>query len=360
VLAPALRDEFGLDLSDIGVVLAAEWIGLTLVLLPWGLVVDRLGERWMVPAGLAVCGGFMAAAAHAPGFGSLVVLLALAGAAGGSVQSGSGRAVMGWFGSEERGLALGVRQTAVPLGGLIAAVALPLLGGVRESLLFLAAFCFVGALVAASILREGAHEELDTATVERTLRDGRLWRLCFGSGLYLIAQVAIIGFVVLFLHDERGVSTGAAAAVLASSQALAVVARIAAGRWSDRLRARVIPLRHVGIASFAAVALVALFVDAPLLLLVPLLALTGALSMSWNGLSYTAAAEFAGRARSGAAIGFQQTVLSLIGVGAPVAFALAVAASSWQIAFALAALFPLAGWWFLAPLRERPTRVGSE
>jgi sugar phosphate permease len=353
VLAPALRDEYALDLADIGVVLSAEWIGLTLVLLPWGLVVDRLGERWTLPAGLAACAGFLAGAAYAPGFESLVGLLALAGAAGGSVQSGSGRAVMGWFGSEERGLALGVRQTAVPLGGLVAAVALPLLGGVRESLLFLAGFCLFGAFVAASTLREGGHDDLDAATLERTLRDGRLWRLCFASGLYLIAQVAIIGFVVLFLHDERGVSTGSAAAVLAASQALAVVARIAVGRWSDRLRARVVPLRRVGVASFATVALVALLVGAPLWLLVPLLAVTGALSMSWNGLSYTAAAEFAGRARSGAAIGFQQTVLSLIGVGAPVAFAAAVSASSWRAGFALAAVFPLTGWWLLRSLAER-------
>jgi sugar phosphate permease len=335
------------------VALSAEWIGLTLALLPWGLVVDRLGERWTLPAGLAACAGFLAAAAYAPGFASLVGLLALAGAAGGSVQSGSGRAVMGWFGPQERGLALGVRQTAVPLGGLVAAVVLPLLAGVRESLLFLAGFCLFGALVAASTLREGGHDELDAATLGRTLRDARLWRLCFGSGLYLIAQVAIIGFVVLFLHDERGVSTSSAAAVLGASQALAVAARIAVGRWSDRLRARVVPLRRVGIASFGTVALVALLIETPLWLLVPLLAVTGALSMAWNGLSYTAAAEFAGRARSGAAIGFQQTVLSLTGVGAPVAFAAVVSASSWRAGFALAALFPLAGWWLLAPLRER-------
>ena len=36
--------------------------------------------------------------------------------------------------------------------------------------------------------------------------------------------------------------------------------------------------------------------------------------MSWNGLSFTAAAELAGGTRSGAAIGFQQSVLA--GVGA--------------------------------------------
>ena len=77
--------------------------------------------------------------------------------------------------------------------------------------------------------------------------------------------------------------------------------------------------------------------------------------MAWNGLSYTAAAELAGRRRSGAAIGFQQTVLSVMGVAVPVAFAATVAATSWRAAFALAALGPLAGWAALRPLRERPS-----
>jgi hypothetical protein len=74
------------------------------------------------------------------------------------------------------------------------------------------------------------------------------------------------------------------------------------------------------------------------------------MSMAWNGLSYTIAAELGGR-RSGAAIGFQQTVLSAIGVGAPVVFAAVVTATSWGLAFGLAALFPLVGALLLRPLR---------
>lgn len=75
--------------------------------------------------------------------------------------------------------------------------------------------------------------------------------------------------------------------------------------------------------------------------------------MAWNGLSLTAAAELAGRARSGAAIGFQQTTLSVIGVLMPVAFAALVEATSWRTAFAVSALGPLVGWWMLGRLRER-------
>ena len=349
VLAPALREQYGLSLSVIGVVLAAVWIGLTFALLPWGFAVDRFGERWTLAGGLAVCAAFLAGAAYAPSFGWLVVLLGLAGVAGGSVQSGSGRAVMRWFAASERGLALGLRQTAVPVGGAIAALVLPVLETPRAGLLFVAGFVLAGALAGAIVLRTGTEEHIEVVDVEITLRDRRLWIACWGSGLYLIAQVAMMGFVVLFLHDEHGYSTGKAAAVFAAGQGLAAVLRIGVGRWSDVLGSRVRPLRWIGVAIGAALALVAAVSGAPGWLLVPALVAATGMSMAWNGLSYTIAAELGGR-RSGAAIGFQQTVLSGIGVAAPVAFAAAVSASSWGIAFALAALFPLAGAWLLRSL----------
>jgi sugar phosphate permease len=351
VLAPALRERYDLSLSEIGVVLAAGWVGTTVTLLPWGLLADRIGERAVLAVGLGGCAAATAGAAYAPGFLSLCLLLGLAGAAGGGVNSATGRAVMTWFEPDERGLALGVRQTAVPLGGLVGAVCLPLFGDVRKALLFLAGLSLLGALAGLTVLRDT--DGVEAEAVPLTLRDRRLWRLCVGSGLYVIAQVAIMSFTVLYLHDERGFSTGEAAAVVAVSQVLAVVARIAAGRWSDRLGARVVPLRRAGLASFATVALVAGLADAPGWLLVGAFVLAGALTMSWNGLAFTAAAELAGRARSGAAIGFQQTVLAVLGVGAPVAFAATVSAASWRAAFALAALFPLAGVWLLRPLAER-------
>jgi sugar phosphate permease len=353
VLAPALRDRYDLSLSQIGVVLSAEWVGSLITLLPWGMLADRVGERVVLAVGLSGCAAATAGAAYAPDYRSLVLLLGLAGASGSAVNSASGRAVMGWFSAERRGLALGVRQTAIPAGGVLAALVLPLLGGVRPSFLFLAGLCLAGAVAGALALRDPVAPELETERTPWSLRDARLWRLCIASGLYLPAQISIMSFAVLFLHDARGFSTGEAAAVLAASQALAAAARIGAGRWSDRLRARIVPLRRVGVASFATVALVAVVVDAPAWLLVPLIALAGAVSMAWNGLSFTAAAELAGRARSGAAIGVQQTMLALAGVGIPVAFAAAVSASSWRAAFALAAVFPLAGVLLLGPLAER-------
>ena len=295
----------------------------------------------------------MASAALVESFALVVVLLALGGAAGGSVQAASGRAVMQWFAPEERGLAFGVRQTAVTAGGVVGALAVPAVvavGGVDAAFVFLGGFCVVTAVAAAALIRD-ADEHVEPEAVEWTLRDRRLWALCGGSGFYVAAQIALVGFVVLYLHDERGLSASRAAAVLALISAIAAALRIGAGRWSDVLRSRIVPLRRIGLAVVATLAAATALLDAPNAVVVPLLVAAGALSAAWNGLSFAAAAELAGRARSGAAIGFQQTVLSAVGVVVPPAFALVVATVSWRAAFAAAAAAPFAGWVLLGRVR---------
>ena len=57
------------------------------------------------------------------------------------MNAASGRAIMAWFPATELGLALGIRQTAIPIGGALAAATLPALasaGGTRLAFLFLA------------------------------------------------------------------------------------------------------------------------------------------------------------------------------------------------------------------------------
>jgi sugar phosphate permease len=354
VLAPSLRDAHSLSLVQVGVVLDALWIGTLLTLLPWGLLADRVGERIVLATGLVLCAVALVGAGYAGGFGPLIVLIGLAGAAGASVNAASGRAVMQWFPASERGFALGVRQTAIPLGGLVSALVLPALA-LRSSFVFLAALCVLGALFGFAVIRERAgHAEddvLEPRGLGATLRDHRLWLLCGASSLYLVAQLAITGFLVLFLHDERGLTEAAAAGVLAGVQVVAAALRIGGGRGSDRLGSRVRPLRLVGLASAGTLAVAAVLLAAPLPLLVAAFVVAGGLSMAWNGLSFTAAAEIAGRSRAGAALGMQQSALAAAGAVVPPAFAAVVAASSWRLGFGVAAAFPLVGVALLRPLR---------
>lgn len=354
-IAPAIRRDFGLTLTQTGVVLAASFFGSVPTLLLWGLVADRIGERIVMSAGLAAAAGALVWAAYASTFALLVTALAVAGGVAAGVNSATGRAVMQWFGADERGLALGIRQMAVPLGGAIGAVALPFLEqhySLRAAFLGLAVASMVGAVVAFVLIRVEPTIE-DRSVLARPLRDRRVWLICAGSTFFVTTQLSLLGFFVLFLHDQRGVSTAVAAAALAATQVLGGISRIGLGRWSDHLRMRIAPLRWVGLGIAVSVAVLTVVLNASVWIVVPALMVAATFGLSWNGLSFTATAETAGRARSGAAIGLQQTFLAAGGLVAPIAFAAVVHHGSWRTAFALAAVSPLVGYALLSPLTER-------
>ena len=130
-----LRSGYQLSNTELGVALGAMGLGVALSELPWGMATDRWGDRpvlltgllgtllalltlmlWITPQGGAV-----------PSLFSLAAGLALVGVLGGSVNGASGRAVMRGFGPGERGFAMSIRQTAVPLGGGLGALLLPTL-----------------------------------------------------------------------------------------------------------------------------------------------------------------------------------------------------------------------------------------
>ena len=342
VLSPALAERFDVGLGQLGVAIAATSGGMTLTLLGWGLLTDRVGERTVISIGLTGSALLLGVASTADSFWPLVALVTLAGMLAAAVNAATGRAVMSWFPASERGFALGIRQTAVPVGAGLGALALPALEasyGLDAAFLALAVVSALAATAAFVWLREapGFPDEAIAPYVASPLRDRRLWQLAAGSTLLVSVQIALTGFVVLFLHEERGLSPGAAGAVLAVINVAGAVLRIGLGRLSDRIGSRLRPLRTLSLGLSVSTgrrprcphggvrtrprrrALVA----------------AGSLSVGWNGLSFTATAELAGRARSGAALGFQQTALGFGSMVAPLAFAALVSATSWSVAFAV-------------------------
>ena len=93
---------------------------------------------------------------------------------------------------------------------------------------------------------------------------------------------------MLYLYSERGWTAAHAALALGGVQVGAALARISAGRWSDLRGERIEPFRRL--AALAGVLLLAGVVLGP-----PALMAGGVAAMSWNGLSFTAAAEISGR-----------------------------------------------------------------
>src|ERR1700710_810067 len=125
-LIPQLQDVRGLSLVEAGTVAAAPIAGVMVSLFVWGLVVDRIGERAVLLAGLGgtTLPGALATVVHATI--ALVVVLFVVGMFAACTGSASGRIVVGWFPPQRRGLAMGGRQMGPPLRGAGAAPPIPL------------------------------------------------------------------------------------------------------------------------------------------------------------------------------------------------------------------------------------------
>jgi sugar phosphate permease len=282
-LGPAIQDTFGLSLVQVTAVFTAFALGTVSTLLAWGVLADRVGERPVIACGLGTAGLLMAAVAASDGYAALVGGVALAGALGASGIAASGRAVFNWFPRTERGLALGLRQTAVPVGAAAASFSLPPLAagaGLDAALDALAGAMLLAAAGAAIWLREGPHFESTAPPAPDAARDPRIWRLSVASALMIVGQVGVTSLLVLYLYGERDWSAAHAALALGTLQVGAAVARIAAGRWSDLRDERIEPFRRLAAAAGALLLAAAALTLAPAAIAVPVLMAGGVAARS--------------------------------------------------------------------------------
>lgn len=247
-LIPALRDD-GLSLSQAGLLAACPTVGLVLTLAAWGAAADRWGERWVLASGLGLGGLVLLGATAVRGTVGLGVCFLLAGAAGASAHASSGRLILGWFPARERGLAMGLRQTALPLGVAVAALLLPPLAGHGRAtaLGVLGGLSLGAALLVAVAVRDPARSAADGAggPAGNPYRTAVLWRLHGAATLLVVPQFTVSVFALVYLVDEHGWAPSAAGPLLACVQVAGAGARLAAGRWSDVAGSRVAPLRRL-------------------------------------------------------------------------------------------------------------------
>jgi sugar phosphate permease len=362
-LGPAIQETFGLSLVQVTAVFTAFALGTVVTLLAWGVLADRVGERYVIAGGLGAAGLLMAGVAASDGYTALLGGMALAGALGASGIAASGRAVFNWFPRDERGLALGLRQTAVPVGAAAASFSLPPLAAavsLDAALYALAGAMLLAALCAGVWLREGPRYESAAPPAPDAVRDPRIWRLSAASSLMIVGQVGVTSLLVLYLYGERDWSAATAALALGAMQLGAALARVAAGRWSDLRDERIEPFRRLAAVAGALLLAAAALTPAPAVIAVPVLLAGGVAAMSWNGLSFTAAAEISGRRQAGKAMGIQNTAMRVAAAGVPVTLGALASGVSWPVAFAVMGVTPLVARALLEPLVEDEHRRRRE
>lgn len=347
MLIPALRSDEQLSLLGAGIIVSAPMAGVMLTLIAWGAVADRRGERIVIVSGVSLAAALLAAAAAVHGSIALAVLLALAGAAGASVNAASGRVVMGWFPVHERGLAMGTRQTAQPLGVAIAALALPSLArahGVHVALLFPAVLCAAAALSVLTVVADPPRPERGSAAapVASPYRGSwHLGRIHLASALLVVPQFAVATFTLVYLVGQRHWDPSVAGRMIFGFQLAGAAGRIASGVWSDRVRSRLTPMRQLAILSATLMGLLALGALLHSAWVIVAFALGAVITVADNGLAYIAVAEYAGSAWSGRALGTQNTLQNIAAVLTAPLLAGIIGESRYALGFAVVAVFPL-------------------
>ncbi len=345
MLVPALRSQQHLSLLGSSLLVSAPIVGLLLTLVAWGAAADRFGERIVIAVGVGTAAVLLGATPLAAGPAALGALLALAGAAGASVNAASGRVVMGWFPVHERGLAMGARQTAQPLGVAIAALVLPALAdahGVGAALLFPAALCALAAVAVLALVRDPARPIRPAVRASSPYRGSwHLGRVHLASSLLVVPQFAVATFTLVYLVGQRHWDPATAGRMIFGFQVAGAAGRVASGVWSDRVRSRLRPMRQLAMISAALMMALALGAALHTGAILVAFALGAVVTVADNGLGYTAVAELAGVEWSGRALGLQNTVQNLAAVATAPLLAVVIGNSRYSLGFAVVAVAAL-------------------
>lgn len=355
-LAPFIQGDYSLSRAQVGLLTLAVGCGSYFTLVLSGRLIDRLGERAMMLASGVIAGAFALAMITAGGFIGALTLLALMGVGTAVATPAGSKAVMSWFEVRVRGTAMGVRQVGIPLGGMIASLALPslaLIVGWRGAVAFGGIFAVLGAVICFAFYREPPRQAARAVSIGPAMSFGKiignknLWFISVYAVAMLAAQFTFSLYLVVFAHERLGLSVVASGSLLALAQAVAVGSRIGWGVVSDRLlggdRMRAMAIIAV-IAGASSIVFSFLHAGVPLWTVAIMTIFLGASAIGWNGLYVTSVSELAGQEAAGTALGVSLTV-SQIGlfVGPPLFGLIADHSGSYQPAWLALGFFILVG-----------------
>ncbi|MGH7334472.1 MAG: MFS transporter [Candidatus Rokuibacteriota bacterium] len=360
-LAPFLLDGLRLSRVEIGLFLPAVYLGGVLMSLPAGALTERYGVGRPLASGLVLIALAVALTAFVRILPLLLALLVMAGFGFSILNPTTGRAIYDWFPPRECGLAMGVKQAGLTLGGIVSALLLPPIAmafGWQAAVLLGAALSLLAALLVTSIYREAPGRVAQAVPSRPRLAElaplvskaGVLVVLACGLGLGVV-QSSVLAYLVLYARDTFALSSVDAARLLALAHVGGAAGRLGWGVVSDRFFGG---RRRPGLALNALVAALGLLVFALGGALSPFAAavvafVAGLGAFGWVGLFFALMAEIGGARFAGLMTGLG-VIFAWGGVlvGPPLFGALLEATDSYRIgwlglsalAVAVAAILP--------------------
>jgi MFS transporter, ACS family, hexuronate transporter len=356
-IGPVLSRSLSLSRTELGLLTSAIWGGMLIGLLPFGMLVDRYGERSMLLVGGVILAGFLVLASRASSFEPLFIALVPAAVGASAASPGGTRALAAWFEPRLRGTAIGIRQTGVTGAGVLAAVILPPIAvgfGWRAAFLTVAALALLVIAAFAVFYREPPVESRAARAPWdlRSLVRNPVWVAATAYGwVFMGALGCVVAYLAVSLNQDAGLSPVQAGLMLAVLQVGGIAGRLGFGVLSDRLGSRGAVMALSAALAVATCLAMAAFGHgrAGTAGLVGIAFLLGLSCMGWNALYITLTAEVVPVQNAATAVGAGTTITFTGMFAVPPIFGLIadhsgsyvwswVALSGWALAGAVVAL----------------------
>ncbi|MFH1383097.1 MAG: MFS transporter [Chloroflexota bacterium] len=374
-LAPFLKDELNLTSAQAGLLMSAAAFGNVLMYTPAGWLADRVGVRRLLLIGEIVGGVFIASMFFINTLPQGLIFMALAGLGMGFLMPSTTKAVVEWFPVKERATAMGLKQTALNLGGIITAATLPsvaLAWSWRYGFLGIGIVGIIIGVISFALYREPPRTT-DSSTMTKAVRlppktslreifkSRDIWLVIFTGFCMCIVEWSVMAHFVLYAKEALLLSVVTAGLFLGLLEGGGAFARPLSGLISDRIYGgsrKWLYFLMCAVAAIASVIFAFLPLGSPTWIVVLLGFTLGVAGIGWAGLHLTLIGEFAGRERAGVATGMASTI-TVIGniVGPPVFGRLVDVTGSYRMSWQFLAVAALVGAIALIFVREGKRRL---
>ena len=346
VLAPSAAPDIGISATSVGIYVSLMYIGSMVSSLWSADFIHRYGALRVSQICLLLCGiGLMLVATKS--FPAIIASAFIIGFGYGPVTPASSHILTKNTPAAMMSFIFSVKQTGVPLGGVLAGAIVPILVvtiGWQNAAVIVATCSILLMIVIAPIRSEldrdrQAERAISFKGVSKPLKmvlaHRELLRLAIISFLYAGMQLCLFTFLVIYLTKDIGMSFVAAGFTLSAAQMSGTIGRIIWGILADRyIRPRfLLGILGIGMAA-GSVATALIKPDWPSHYIVWTMIFFGATAIGWNGVYLAEAARLAPKGQAGTATG-GTLFFTFLGVvlGPPIFAAVASATNSYPMGF---------------------------
>jgi MFS family permease len=348
VVAPSVAESLGISAAYVGLYIALAYAGAMTASLLAGGAVRRFGAIRSSQIGLLLCGaGVAICTIESPV--AMAIGAVMVGMGYGPITPSSSHLLVKSTPAHRMSLVFSIKQTGVPLGGVLAGVIVPTLAEMTSW-----QWAFL-AVAAANVVCAFAIQPL-CATLDAD--KDRKQRISFGNGLagplrlvfsqrsltvlaavsflFSISQLSLTTYLVTFLHEDLGMGLIVAGFILAVAQTAGVAGRLLWGYVADRFLgpSNMLAVLAILIAVCGIATALLQYTDSMLLLIV-VLSVFGSSAVGWNGVYLAEVARQAPKGQASVATGgtLAMTFLGVV-IGPPLFGLVAGTFGSYSLAYA--------------------------